>query len=436
MENEPKYYEVKMPNVLLNAVKQNPLTIAEKKVLTMVFKKVGTIRSYFQDKYKVDLTLADNVFDAEKLMDGRNFVIRDIDPEIFIENAANKTRALEYAWETSERLITRALTISKQDAELIYGDSNKRLVNMIMEIGLNEETGKFEVHLSPRLVQIVLILQNKLSFTLGDFEFLMQLSNDKGYAWEVYWLIREKQYLQMDGSRRIELQEFKNILGIGDKYENRNDHFKHRILDPAQERLKGTWAEFDYTLTFKRKIKKHFIYLRFKSDIHNQVEKEMSVFTIQREKWVVMLKEHGIDVRKIHEYKKLIEESQKAPGAKEMPWCEFYIVEAIKKSRVDARERKESKHRKDIKSVASHIIKALEEGYYVELIEKMFWNRPDVARQLSLVREEFKPFTEIGDVMLEAMKTSYGSLEKAAEKMGWRIETRDGVTGFVTPLLS
>lgn len=68
----------------------------------------------------------------------------------------------------------------------------------------------------------------------------------EAYEWshKIYWMIREKQ--PWNGILEVKIEELKSILGIEDKYEKRYDNFKIRVLRPAQEELKGTWAEFDF----------------------------------------------------------------------------------------------------------------------------------------------------------------------------------------------
>jgi len=431
---DQQYNEVQMPNLLIGTAKKKPLTPAEKKTLIQVFKNVSKIRKYFIKTNNIDLSLAETVKEVTEMTNNQSYIIKGIKQTEFINEAVeNKTKMAKYAWGTAENLIERSLKISPEEAETLYGDKKRRIVNIIMEINYDEDTKEFEIEVSPRMVQIILLLQNKLWFTTGDFELLMNLSNERNYAWEIYWIIREKQFLQVDGKRTMELIEFKRTLGIEDKYKNRNDNLKTRIIEPARERLKGTWAEFKYEIWYSRSKKKSFIIFEFKNDMQNQISNEMAEIGLKHEKWVSMCKEHGVSAKVINNFRVRINNREIAPNAKKMFFSSYYIEATIKKSRVDARKRSENKYKKNINHLPSHIIRAINDGYYTEDIEKAYFDRPD-TNQKKLYNEVFVAWSTITEESKQAIFNMYGSFEEFANIKGYKIEVRDGVKGHIQTL--
>lgn len=431
---DQQYNEVQMPNLLIGTAKKNPLTPAEKKTLIQVFKNVTKIRKHFIETFNIDLSLAETVKEVAEMTNNQSYIIKGIKQKEFINEAVeNKTKMAKYAWDTAENLIERSLKISPQEAETLYGDKKRRIVNIIMEINYDNDKKEFEIEVSPRMVQIILLLQNKLWFTTGDFQLLMDLSNERNYAWEIYWIIREKQYLQVDGAKTLELIEFKRTLGIEDKYTNRNDNLKTYVIEPARERLKGTWAEFTYKIWYSRSKKKHFITFEFKNDMQNQISNEMAEIGLKHEKWVSMCKEHGISAKVINDFRIRINNREVAPNAKKMFFSSYYIEATIKRSRVEARTRAESKYKKNIDKLSSHIITAINDGYYTEEIEKAYFDRPDTDQQ-KLYNEIFVAWSTIAEDSKKAIFDLYGSFEEFANAKGYKIEVRDGIKGHIQTL--
>lgn len=95
----------------------------------------------------------------------------------------------------------------------------------------------FNEHLKPYLIEL------KNNFTKAQLSQVLKIKRPTSHR--IYWLLRE--YVAF-GKRTISVSELRHILGLKDEYIDRFDHFRVRVLDPAQEELAQTDLPFTYEL--------------------------------------------------------------------------------------------------------------------------------------------------------------------------------------------
>jgi hypothetical protein len=95
----------------------------------------------------------------------------------------------------------------------------------------------FNDHLRPYLLELT------SNFTKAQLSQLLKIKRPTSHR--IYWLLRE--YLSF-GKRTVGVDELRHILGFTDEYVDRFDHFKARVLEPAQKELAQTDLPFTYEL--------------------------------------------------------------------------------------------------------------------------------------------------------------------------------------------
>ncbi|RZJ62756.1 MAG: RepB family plasmid replication initiator protein [Hymenobacter sp.] len=95
----------------------------------------------------------------------------------------------------------------------------------------------FNDHLRPYLLELT------SNFTKAQLSQLLKIKRPTSHR--IYWLLRE--YLAF-GKRTVGVDELRHILGFTDEYVDRFDHFKARVLEPAQKELAQTDLPFTYEL--------------------------------------------------------------------------------------------------------------------------------------------------------------------------------------------
>jgi hypothetical protein len=95
----------------------------------------------------------------------------------------------------------------------------------------------FNDHLRPYLLELT------SNFTKAQLSQLLKIKRPTSHR--IYWLLRE--YLAF-GKRTVGVDELRHILGFTDEYADRFDHFKARVLEPAQKELSQTDLPFTYEL--------------------------------------------------------------------------------------------------------------------------------------------------------------------------------------------
>jgi uncharacterized protein YdbL (DUF1318 family) len=95
----------------------------------------------------------------------------------------------------------------------------------------------FNEHLKPYLLEL------KNNFTKAQLSQVLKIKRPASHR--IYWLLRE--YAAF-GKRTVSVSELRHVLGLKDEYADRFDHFRTRVLDPAQEELAQTDLPFTYEL--------------------------------------------------------------------------------------------------------------------------------------------------------------------------------------------
>jgi hypothetical protein len=95
----------------------------------------------------------------------------------------------------------------------------------------------FNDHLRPYLLELT------SNFTKAQLSQLLKIKRPVSHR--IYWLLRE--YVTF-GKRTVGVDELRHILGFTDEYVDRFDHFKARVLEPAQKELSQTDLPFTYEL--------------------------------------------------------------------------------------------------------------------------------------------------------------------------------------------
>lgn len=101
----------------------------------------------------------------------------------------------------------------------------------------------FNDHLRPYLLELT------SNFTKAQLSQLLKIKRPTSHR--IYWLLRE--YLAF-GKRTVGVDELRHILGFTDEYADRFDHFKARVLEPAQKELSQTDLPFTYELIKKGRV--------------------------------------------------------------------------------------------------------------------------------------------------------------------------------------
>jgi len=93
----------------------------------------------------------------------------------------------------------------------------------------------FNEHLRPYLLELT------SNFTKAQLSQVLKIKRPTSHR--IYWLLRE--YATF-GKRTIGVEELRQVLGFKEEYADRFDHFRTRVLDPAQEELAHTDLPFTY----------------------------------------------------------------------------------------------------------------------------------------------------------------------------------------------
>lgn len=174
----------------------------------------------------------------------------------------------------AEALLKKPLVIPQQDG-------GELLCNWFAVIHYQKRAEQITLSFHPALKPYLLQLKN--DFTEYKINNILKLQS--GFSIRLYELL--KQYLKI-GERTIELEDFKRMLGIENKYKAYAD-IKRRVIDTAQRELsKSTDITFTYTpIKTGRKVTS----LRFKITLKK--ESGTSIF----QQFVDSVKPHGIDVK-------------------------------------------------------------------------------------------------------------------------------------------
>jgi len=101
----------------------------------------------------------------------------------------------------------------------------------------------FNEHLRPYLLEL------KNNFTKAQLSQVLKIKRPASHR--IYWLLRE--YAAF-GKRTVSVAELRHVLGFKEEYADRFDHFKTRVLDPAQQELAQTDLPFTYELVKQGRV--------------------------------------------------------------------------------------------------------------------------------------------------------------------------------------
>jgi hypothetical protein len=108
----------------------------------------------------------------------------------------------------------------------------------------------FNEHLRPYLLELT------SNFTKAQLSQVLKIKRPTSHR--IYWLLRE--YASF-GKRTIGVDELRHLLGFKDEYADRFDHFRTRVLDPAQEELAQTDLPFTYEVIKQGRVNSEIRFL-------------------------------------------------------------------------------------------------------------------------------------------------------------------------------
>lgn len=217
-ENHPSTYDLRSPNVLLDA--DVKFSDVENKIYTSVFRHKHDKRTHDVLEYAIPL-------------------------KDFTDDFRNIRRTLK---KLQEELNGRSLQLTKEQSLKIKGINATEAfapITNIREADLeteqyNERTLVFTIN---RTLKDILVeaTESRLPYTRGEYELLKTLPGVNVH--KLYWYIRSQQHRRKSFSQPLEV--IKRYIGLSEKYTEWRA-FRRRVLEPARDLLKGTWAEFDY----------------------------------------------------------------------------------------------------------------------------------------------------------------------------------------------
>lgn len=152
------------------------------------------------------------------------------------------------------------LSLNNHPLKITQPDGSHLIINWIASAEIREGSGMVEFEFSEKLRPY--LVQLKSHFTKYKLQNILQLKS--GFSIRLYELLKARQFI---GKAEYEVNELKEILGLGDKYAVYYD-FKRRVLLVAQEELR---AHSDIYFEFKEKrIDRKVAILNFY--IHENVE--------------------------------------------------------------------------------------------------------------------------------------------------------------------
>jgi hypothetical protein len=198
----------------------------------------------------------------------------------------------------------------------------------------------FNEHLKPYLLEL------KNNFTKAQLSQVLKIKRPASHR--IYWLLRE--YAAF-GKRTISVSELRHVLGLKDEYIDRFDHFRARVLDPAQEELAQTDLPFTYELIKQGRI---ITEIRFIFPSTNSTNAALPEILPPSEDWAASLLAAGVANKSLEIVReKLVAET----------YDEGYIYFVLQTVRTQADAGK-------VKKPAGAIFKALVDGYLLPAYQK------------------------------------------------------------------
>ena len=189
----------------------------------------------------------------------------------------------------------------------------------------------FNDHLRPYLLELT------SNFTKAQLSQLLKIKRPTSHR--IYWLLRE--YLAF-GKRTVGVNELRHILGFTDEYVDRFDHFKARVLEPAQKELSQTDLPFTYELLKEGRVVDSIRFLFAPGGVQ-----PMELPPAEVEQWAQALLEVGVAAKSLEVVREKL-----AAGEYEEGYVHFVL--ATVRTQVQGGK---------VKKEAGAIYKALTDGY-------------------------------------------------------------------------
>ncbi|RZK42950.1 MAG: RepB family plasmid replication initiator protein [Hymenobacter sp.] len=195
----------------------------------------------------------------------------------------------------------------------------------------------FNEHLKPYLIEL------KNNFTKAQLSQVLKIKRPTSHR--IYWLLRE--YVAF-GKRTISVNELRHILGLKDEYIDRFDHFRARVLDPAQEELAQTDLPFTYELIKQGRV---ITEIRF---LFPSTSAALPEILPPSDPWAESLLAAGVANKSLETVREKL-----AAGAYDEGYV-YFVLQTVR-TQVDAGK---------VKKPAGAIFKALVDGYLLPAYQK------------------------------------------------------------------
>lgn len=195
----------------------------------------------------------------------------------------------------------------------------------------------FNEHLKPYLLEL------KNNFTKAQLSQVLKIKRPASHR--IYWLLRE--YAAF-GKRTVSVSELRHVLGLKDEYVDRFDHFRARVLDPAQEELAQTDLPFTYELIKQGRV---ITEIRF---LFAPTSPALPELLLPTETWATALLAAGVAAKSLETVREKL-----ADGIYDEGYVHF-VLQTVQ-NQVDAGK---------VKKPAGAIFKALVDGYLVPAYQK------------------------------------------------------------------
>ncbi len=260
--------------------------------------------------------------------------VKELCPESSSKNVYQEVRAM------AEKMASRFLLLEVLGADgqrLKQPDLKLRplmgAIDYLKHEGVVEAV--FNEHLRPYLLEL------KNNFTKAQLSQVMKIKRPASHR--IYWLLRE--YAAF-GKRTVSVAELRQVLGLKDEYIDRFDHFRTRVLDPAQQELATTDLPFTYELLKEGRV---ITEIRF---LFAPGEGEAELLPV--EAWAQALLEVGVAIKSLETVREKL-----AAGYYDEGYIPFVLVQV--RAQVKAGK---------IKKEAGAVFKALSDGYLLPAYQK------------------------------------------------------------------
>jgi hypothetical protein len=262
--------------------------------------------------------------------------VRELCPDSTSKNVYTEVRAM------TEKMASRFLLLE------VLGPNGERLkepdiknrplmgaIDYLKREGVVEAV--FNEHLKPYLLEL------KNNFTKAQLSQVLKIKRPASHR--IYWLLRE--YAAF-GKRTVSVSELRHVLGLKDEYADRFDHFRTRVLDPAQEELAQTDLPFTYELLKQGRV---ITEIRFLFTPTSAVLPELIPPT---EPWAVALLAAGVAAKSLE----MVREKLTAEAYDE--GYIHFVLQSVQ-TQVDSGK---------VKKLSGAVFKALADGYLLPAYQK------------------------------------------------------------------